>query len=153
MSYTHDAANRLTNVGGVIYTWDDNGNLLSDGMRSYSYDHANRLTQITGTLITQYAYNGDRARISKTMDGVTTNYVFDLAAALPAVISDMELIYLYGLDIIETRRKAAQTALSSHMTGATGVISRCGVIPPCGEDISRPISIASSKREANSALG
>jgi hypothetical protein len=38
--YLYDDANRLTNVGGVTYTWDANGNLLSDGVKTYSYDHA-----------------------------------------------------------------------------------------------------------------
>jgi hypothetical protein len=31
----YDDANRLTNVDGVTYTWDDNGNLLSDGTRTF----------------------------------------------------------------------------------------------------------------------
>jgi YD repeat-containing protein len=44
VSYSYDAANRLTSVGGVAYTWDANGNLTSDGVHSYSYDHTNRLT-------------------------------------------------------------------------------------------------------------
>ncbi|HID62601.1 MAG TPA: hypothetical protein EYP49_07690 [Anaerolineae bacterium] len=43
LDFSYDAANRLTSVNGVVYTWDANGNLLSDGVRSY--DHANRLTQ------------------------------------------------------------------------------------------------------------
>jgi YD repeat-containing protein len=108
VSYTYDAANRLTNVGGVEYSWDDNGNLLYDGVRSYEYDHANQLTQITGTLTTQYAYNGDGARISKTVDGVTTDYVVDLASSLPVVISDTNAIYLYGLDIIAQQEALLQ---------------------------------------------
>ena len=58
-SYEYDAANRLTSVNGVGYTWDDNGNLLSDGVRSYGYDHANRLVQVvSGTLTTGFTYNG-----------------------------------------------------------------------------------------------
>jgi len=94
-SYTYDAANRLTSVGGVAYTWDDNGNLTSDGVRSYSYDHANRLTQVvSGTLTTQYAYNGDGVRTSKTVDGISTQYVVDLATTLPVVISDTGAVYL-----------------------------------------------------------
>jgi len=28
----------------VAYTWDDNGDLLSDGVRTFEYDYANRLT-------------------------------------------------------------------------------------------------------------
>ena len=30
----------------------------------------------------------------------TTQYILDLAATLPVVISDTEAVYLYGLDII-----------------------------------------------------
>jgi YD repeat-containing protein len=42
-TYTYDAANRLATVNGVAYTWDNNGNLLSDGTSTYTYNHANRL--------------------------------------------------------------------------------------------------------------
>jgi hypothetical protein len=53
----YDAANRLISVNGQAYTWDNNGNLLNDGVRSYSYDHANRLTQVvSGTLTTGFTY-------------------------------------------------------------------------------------------------
>ena len=51
-------------------------------------------------MTTQFAYNGDGVRASKTIDGTTTDYVVDLAATLPVVISDTDAIYLYGLDII-----------------------------------------------------
>jgi len=40
-TYVYDDANHLTSMGGVPYTWSDNGNLLSDGMYTYGYDHAN----------------------------------------------------------------------------------------------------------------
>jgi YD repeat-containing protein len=66
-----------------------------------SYDHANRLTQVTqGSLATQYVYNGDGVRTSKTAAGDTTEYALDLLATLPVVISDTDAVYLYGLDII-----------------------------------------------------
>jgi len=55
---------------------------------------------ILGTQTTQFAYNGDGVRTSKTIAGDTTEYVLDLAATLPVVISDTEAVYLYGLDII-----------------------------------------------------
>ena len=76
VNYGYDAANRLTSVNGQAYTWDNNGNLLSDGLRSYSYDHANRLTQVvSGTLTTQFIYNGAGDRVAKTVSSVTTDYV------------------------------------------------------------------------------
>ena len=66
-----------------------------------AFVRANRLTQVTeGSLKTQFAYNGDGVRTSKTVAGDTTEYVLDLAATLPVVISDTEAVYLYGLDII-----------------------------------------------------
>ena len=43
-TYTYDAANRLVNAGGVPYTWNANGNLLSDGSAAYAYDFANTNT-------------------------------------------------------------------------------------------------------------
>jgi RHS repeat-associated protein len=39
-------------------------------------------------------------RTSKTVAGDTTEYVLDLLATLPVVISDTEAVYLYGLGII-----------------------------------------------------
>ncbi len=105
---------------GWIIPWGSNGKLLFDGVRSYEYDHVNRLTQITGTLTTQYAYNGDGNRIRKTVDGITTQYVLDLAATLPVVISDTEAIYV-RLDAINAKREGSiARALSSYMAGTTG---------------------------------
>jgi YD repeat-containing protein len=46
-TYAYDAANRLTNVGGVAYTWDDNGNLISDGSKTYTYTQANRFVAVS----------------------------------------------------------------------------------------------------------
>ena len=73
-------------VGGVTYTWDDNGNLLNDGVYTYTYDHANRLTSVVGPSSSSYAYNGLGDRLQQTVDGVTTEYVLDVAGGLPEVI-------------------------------------------------------------------
>ncbi len=42
------------------------------------------------------------------MDGDTTQYVLDLAATLPVVVSDTEAVYLYGLDIIAQQQADRQ---------------------------------------------
>jgi hypothetical protein len=60
------------------------------------------------TLIAQFAYNGDGVRTSKTVSGDTTQYVLDLAATLPVVVSDTEAVYLYGLDIIAQQQAERQ---------------------------------------------
>ncbi len=46
VNYVYDDANRLASVNGVNYTFDDNGNLLSDGANTYVYDSANRLVSV-----------------------------------------------------------------------------------------------------------
>ena len=74
----YDNANRLTSVNGQTYTWDNNGNLLSDGLLTYAYDQANRLKQVTqGANTYTYAYNGVGDRLRQTANGVTTNYTLD----------------------------------------------------------------------------
>jgi hypothetical protein len=56
-THEYDDANRLTRVDDQAYTWDDNGNLLSDGTRTFTYDVANRLVQVvSGTITTTFAY-------------------------------------------------------------------------------------------------
>jgi YD repeat-containing protein len=76
-SYNYDHANRLTDVNGVLYAWDNNGNLLNDGVNTYAYDSANRLTSITGATTASFAYNGLGDRLSQ--NGV--NYTLDLTLA------------------------------------------------------------------------
>ena len=109
-SYTYDIANRLTSVGGVTYSWDNNGNLLSDGVYTYSYDYANRLTTVTqgSTTLSTYVYNGNGDRLSQTVNGLsgaaTTHFTLDLnpstgsgqATGLTQVLDDGENAYLYG---------------------------------------------------------
>jgi len=96
-NYVYDNANRLTSVNGVAQTWDNNGNLLSDGASTYSYDAANRLKTVTqGANAYSYVYNGLGDRLSQTVNGVTTQYTLDLNAGLTQVLTDGTNTYLYG---------------------------------------------------------
>jgi len=77
--------------------WDNNGNLLSDGVKTYTYDFANRLKTVTGPgLEASYVYDGLGDRVSQTVNGVTTDFTLDLAAGLTQVLQDGEYTYLYG---------------------------------------------------------
>ena len=99
VNYGYDIANRLTSVDGVTYTWDNNGNLLSDGVFTYTYNVANRLTSATDGVDTYaYAYNASGDRLQQTVNAVSTNYTLDLAAGLTQVLDDGTNVYLYGRD-------------------------------------------------------
>jgi YD repeat-containing protein len=97
-TYLYDPANRLSSVDGVIYTWDNNGNLLWDGTYTYAYSSANRLISASGGQLpaVNYTYSGLGDRVRQTSGGVTTNYAIGLAGGLTQVLADGTSMYLYG---------------------------------------------------------
>ncbi len=50
-TYTYDAANQLTSAqqGSTSwqYTYDANGSLITDGVKTYTYDSADRLIEVS----------------------------------------------------------------------------------------------------------
>jgi len=97
-TYTYDAADRLTGVDGVAYTWDERGNQTSDGTLTYEYNAANRLVGVSGGgVAVAYGYDGDGLRVSRTANGQTTHYTWDVAAGLPQLLTDGEALYVPGV--------------------------------------------------------
>jgi uncharacterized protein RhaS with RHS repeats len=47
-------------------------------------------------------------RVVEAADETTNDYVLDLAATLPVVVSDTEAVYLYGLDILAQQQAERQ---------------------------------------------
>lgn len=94
-------------MDGVPYTYDNNGNLLSDGTNTYAYDSANRLISVIGPSGTvTYAYNGLGDRLQEKVNGVTTNFSMDIASNLSQVLDDGTSTYTYGVDRISQRTGA-----------------------------------------------
>jgi len=101
VNYLYDEANQLISANGVSYTWDANGNLLSDGTYTYEYDYANRLASAIGQGdVYGFAYNGLGNRYRQAVNGETSTYTLDLAGSLSQVLSDGTYTYLYGLNRI-----------------------------------------------------
>ena len=75
---TYDAANRQVAFGGEILTYDRNGNLTGDGANTYTWDSRNRLAAITGlTSAASFQYDPFGRRVRKTLDGITTEFLYD----------------------------------------------------------------------------
>jgi len=78
-SASYDLANRLTSrtVAGVTAspTWDTNGNLMSDGVRTYTWDARNRLSGIGG--VASFGYDSFNRRQTATRSGVATSFLYD----------------------------------------------------------------------------
>jgi RHS repeat-associated protein len=59
-------------VGARSYTYDLNGNTLTDGLRTYVWGNDNRLTSLTmGGQTTAFSYGPDGTRVKKSVSGPT----------------------------------------------------------------------------------
>jgi RHS repeat-associated protein len=140
-SYVYDIANRLTSVGGVSYTWDNNGNLLSDGVSTYTYNKANRLaTVVQGSTTYGFTYNGLGDRLRQTVNGTSTTYALDLASGLTQVLTDGSNLYLYGVDRVGEKqaggwRYYTQDALGSvrQLVNSSGSVLLAKSFAPFGD--------------------
>lgn len=76
---TYDSGNRLLTWGGQAYTYDDNGNLNSDGTTTYEWNDHNKLKRIVrgGAEIMNFQYDSRGRRISKTIGSETTGFLYD----------------------------------------------------------------------------
>ncbi|MEZ5309296.1 MAG: hypothetical protein R2735_01635 [Microthrixaceae bacterium] len=80
-------------VGATTYGYDIRGNRTtissagSSPVSVLSYDQADRLTGIN-TADSTYRYNADGLRISKTVSGETTGFVWDHSAPTPQLLSE-----------------------------------------------------------------
>ncbi len=94
----------------VTYDYDANGNQTfrqaqGQAADTFVYDHENRLIEATVNSVTStYEYNGDGLRVSRTVDGATTDYVWDVGSGLPVILQGTAAggttYYIYGLDLI-----------------------------------------------------
>ena len=80
-------------AGATTYGYDIRGNRTtissagSSPVSVLSYDQADRLTGIN-TADSTYRYNADGLRISKTVSGETTGFVWDHSAPTPQLLSE-----------------------------------------------------------------
>ena len=74
---TFNADNEMTSFNGTAMTYDANGNLTSDGTNTYTWDARNHLTAISGAATASFEYDALGRRISKTIAGTTTQFLYD----------------------------------------------------------------------------
>jgi RHS repeat-associated protein len=110
-SLTYDASNRLTQNGTTTLTYDDNGNLMDDGSQRYSWDARDQLASINSSEITaSFEYDGFGRRIRKTVNGVTTEILYDVLNAVQELSAGMptaNLLTGLGVDDVLIRANSA----------------------------------------------
>src|SRR5829696_1394174 len=77
-SVSHNAANQLTQREAAVLTYDNNGNLTSDGTNTYTWNARNQLAAITGPGVTaSFQYDASGRRVGKTISSLATSYLYD----------------------------------------------------------------------------
>ena len=138
--YTTNDLNQYTQVGDVTYTFDADGNMISQTEKgvttTYSYDAENRLVGVnTPTDTWSYGYDPLGNRVGSTHNGSATNYVIDptgLGNVAAEYNGSGQLVarydYGYGLlDRIDGTGSAAYYTFSaigntSEITNASGAV-------------------------------
>jgi len=107
----------------------------SAGMTTYAYDAANRLVSVSPVLVTN-TYDGDGARVGKTVSGVKTGFLYDGLEVVGEFDSGGTLTasYVHGpnLDeVLATRTPAANQTLYSltdHLGSPVALTDSAGAI-------------------------
>lgn len=121
----------MTLAGGVMYTYDNNGNQTAVGADTFAWDAEDRpVTTVIGGVAGTYAYNGDGLRTTRTIGGAAVSYVWDQNASLPVILQDSDgNRYVYGLDLL-TRVDGAteEWYLTDGLGSTTGLADAAGAI-------------------------
>ncbi len=73
----YNAANQQTQFTSATQSYDNNGNLTSDGTNTYVWDARDRLIGISGETTAIFSYDALDRRIAKTINGATRIYQYD----------------------------------------------------------------------------
>ncbi len=121
----------VTSIGAVNYTYDDNGNLLTDGTIINVWNYDNRLTQSTiGASTINYAYDAGGQRIKYATASKTTIYpskFYNTDGTSP-----IKHVYAQGQAIATIKGTGATAAVYSiatdHLTGSNVVTNSSGAV-------------------------
>jgi RHS repeat-associated protein len=120
-SATYDAASQLGSWAGSAHSYDDNGNLTSDGQRTYTYDSRNRLAAIAGAASASFSYDALGRRTDRTVGSMSTGYLYDGANAVQELSgSSVKADLLTGLGVDQVLARTDSSGTMSLLTDALG---------------------------------
>ena len=143
--YATGAGNELTNSPGATYTYDNNGNriteITSSGTTTFTYDYLNRLTGVKqyGTMIATYTYDALGRRIGVLEGCATTWTVFNGSGVDANPYADfngsgsLTMRYLSGPAVDELLARTSATGTTAwYMTDKLGsvedIVSTSGTV-------------------------
>jgi RHS repeat-associated protein len=77
-STNYNSGNQQTGFGGQTLSYDNNGNLTSDGTNTYTWNARNQLSSMSGPGLTaSFQYDALGRRNGKTINSATTSFLYD----------------------------------------------------------------------------
>jgi RHS repeat-associated protein len=116
-----NADNEMTAFNGTALTYDGNGNLTNDGSNTYSWDARNHLSAISGAVAASFAYDALGRRVSKTIAGTSTQFLYDGLNPVQEIQSGTPSANLLaGLRLDEYFQRADSSGADDYLTDALG---------------------------------
>jgi RHS repeat-associated protein len=120
-SATYDAANQISMWAGTPFTYDANGNLTNDGVKTYTWNARNQLTTLSGGVSASFQYDGLSRRRAKTVSGASTGFLYDgLNTVQELVGGSPSANILPGLGIDEWLTRTDSAGARHFLTDALG---------------------------------
>jgi YD repeat-containing protein len=118
---TFNADNEMTSFNGTAMTYDANGNLTNDGTNTYAWYARNHLSGITGAAAASFVYGPFGRRMSKTINGASTGFLYDGLNPIQELQNGAPSAnMLTGLGIDEYFQRSDSSGASSLLTDALG---------------------------------
>jgi RHS repeat-associated protein len=113
------------------FTYNARGDRISETTSgsptvTFSYDQADRLIGVGDNI--SYAYNGDGLRVSKTVDGATSEFVWNQSEGTPELLQDGSTDYIYGPEGKPIEQITGETPIYLHQDqqGSTRLLTDAG---------------------------
>lgn len=131
---SYNGANQLTERGSATLTYDQNGNLTSDGTNAYAWNARNQLASITSSgLAARFQYDALGRRVNKTINGQSTTYLYDGANAVQELTAATPIANMLngGLDKVLRRTDAggSRSLLTDGQGSTLGLANDNGTLP------------------------
>ena len=111
-SAVYNPSNQILSLNGVAYSYDFNGNLLSDGTKSYTWNERNELAAISGGSTASYSYDAMGRRRAKIEASAQTSFVYDHVNVVKEIRTSGSVgLVSGGLDELLFRREDLRHAL------------------------------------------
>jgi RHS repeat-associated protein len=118
---TYDDANQIASWAGTSFSYDANGNLTGDGIRSYTWNARNELTALSGPVSGSFEYDAVGRRRLRTVGGNAKQYLYDGLNPVQELASGTPVANLLtGLGIDEYFTRTDSAGVLNYLTDVLG---------------------------------